>query len=64
MLYLAARTPGILLEDKGLAIGVHYRAAPEVESTLRRTLAEVAAELAPDYHLLEGKQVLTQCAPS
>ena len=58
MLYLAARTPGILLEDKGLALAVHYRAAPEIEPTLRRTLAEVAAELAPDYHLLEGKRVI------
>ena len=57
LLYLAARTPGVLLEDKGLAIAVHYRAAPEIEPTLRRTLTEVAAELAPDYHLLEGKQV-------
>jgi trehalose 6-phosphate phosphatase len=57
MLYLAARTPGILLEDKGLAIAVHYRAAPEIEPTLRRALSEVAAELAPDYHLFEGKQV-------
>jgi len=57
LLYLAARTPGVLLEDKGLAIAVHYRAAPEIEPTLRRTLAGVAARLAPDYHLLEGKQV-------
>ena len=57
LLYLAARTPGLLLEDKGLAIAVHYRAAPEIEPTLRRTLAAVAADLAPDYHLLEGKQV-------
>ena len=57
LLYLAARTPGILLEDKGLSIAVHYRAAPEIEPSLRRTLTEVAAELAPDYHLLEGKQV-------
>jgi len=57
LLYLAARTPGILLEDKGLAIAVHYRAAPEIEPTLRRTLRELTDELAPDYHLLEGKQV-------
>jgi len=57
LLYLAARTPGILLEDKGAAIAVHYRAAPEIEPTLRRVLGEVAARLAPDYHLLEGKQV-------
>lgn len=57
LLYLAARTPGILLEDKGAAIAVHYRAAPEAEPTLRRALGEVADRLAPEYHLLEGKQV-------
>lgn len=57
LLHLAARTPGMLLEDKGLAIAVHYRAAPEIEPLLRRVLGEVAASLAPDYHLLEGKQV-------
>lgn len=57
LLYLAARTPGILLEDKGAAIAVHYRAVPEIEPTLRRVLGEVATRLAPEYHLLEGKQV-------
>jgi trehalose 6-phosphate phosphatase len=57
LLYLAARTPGMLLEDKGIAIAVHYRAAPEIEPALRRALGEVAARLAPEYHLLEGKQV-------
>ena len=57
LLYLAARTPGVLLEDKGAAIAVHYRAAPEAEPTLRRVLGEVAGRLAPEYHVLEGKQV-------
>jgi trehalose 6-phosphate phosphatase len=57
LLYLAARTPGILLEDKGAAIAVHYRAVPEIEPKLRRVLGAVVARLAPDYHLLEGKQV-------
>lgn len=57
LLQLAARTPGILLEDKGLSIAVHYRAAPEVEHALRRALGGVVADLAPEYHLLEGKQV-------
>ncbi len=47
----------MLLEDKGPAIAVHYRAAPEIEPALRRVLEDVAAELAPDYHLLEGKRV-------
>jgi trehalose 6-phosphate phosphatase len=57
LLQLAARTPGILIEDKGPAIAVHYRAVPEVEPTLRRVLTGVAAGLAPEYHLLEGKRV-------
>lgn len=58
LLRLAARTPGVLLEDKGIAIAVHYRAAPELEPALRRVMEEVAAELAPDYHLLDGNRVL------
>lgn len=57
LLYLAARTPGMLLEDKGVSIAVHYRAAPEIEPSLRRALGTVAADLAPEYHLLEGKHV-------
>lgn len=57
LLHLASRTPGVLLEDKGFSIAVHYRAAPELESTLRGTVSEIAADLSPDYHLLEGKRV-------
>lgn len=57
LLCLAARMPGVLLEDKGIALAVHYRAAPEFEPSLRRALDEVAADLAPDYHLLEGNRV-------
>jgi trehalose 6-phosphate phosphatase len=55
---IAARHPGVLLEDKGLSLAVHYRAAPDLESALRREVQAVMADLGPDYHLLEGKCVL------
>lgn len=58
LLYLVGRLPGVLIEDKGLSLAVHYRAAPELETPLRRALADIAAQLEPDYHVLEGKRVL------
>jgi trehalose 6-phosphate phosphatase len=57
LLYLVGRLPGILLEDKGRSIAVHYRAAPEVEPELRRALAGITADLAPEYQVLEGNRV-------
>ena len=54
---LVARTPGALLEDKGHALALHYRGAPAHEAGLRRAMQAVAAGLAPDFHLLEGKCV-------
>lgn len=58
LLRLANRTPGVLLEDKGESIAVHYRAAPEQEPVLRRLVDQVASELAPGYHVLDGSRVL------
>lgn len=55
---VAARMPGVLLEDKGLSIAIHYRAAPELRPSLRRIVDEVMAELAPSYHVLDGNCVL------
>jgi len=53
----AARHDGLLVEDKGRALALHYRAAPrlreEVESFLRRLLADTPAAL----HLTRGKMV-------
>ena len=54
---IVARTPGLLLEDKGRSLAVHYRTVPGAESALRRAVRAVAADLAPDYHVLEGSQV-------
>ena len=55
---VVARAPGALLEDKGHALALHYRNAPEREPELRRAMQGVAAGLAPDFTVLEGKCVL------
>ena len=49
---------GTLLEDKGAALALHYRAAPEWESAARRVVIEALAAVGPDFHLQEGKKVL------
>jgi trehalose 6-phosphate phosphatase len=49
---------GALLEDKGTALALHYRVAPELESPARRAVADALATLAPGFHLQEGKKVL------
>ena len=50
--------PGTLFEDKGRTIALHFRQAPELEATARRTVRNVAAALEPRYHVQEGKMVL------
>jgi len=52
-----AEMPGVLLEDKGCALALHYRAAPEAEWTLRRAMEDWVARLAPDFHFIDGKRV-------
>ncbi len=53
----AAHT-GTVLEDKGAALALHYRAAPEWEGEARRVVIEALAAVGPDFHLQEGKKVL------
>lgn len=52
----AARHPGILLEDKGGALAVHYRGAPALREA-SRCAVESAAQGLDDYHVLNGKMV-------
>jgi trehalose 6-phosphate phosphatase len=54
---LARRSPGTLVEDKGRSLALHYRAAPGLESALRREIHEIATRLGRDYHVLEGNHV-------
>ena len=47
-----ADAPGILVEDKGAAIALHYRLAPERRDDCRLAMVEVATRLG--FHLLSG----------
>lgn len=49
---------GLLLEDKGAALAMHYRLAPNCESLVREVMAELAARLAGQFVLRSGKCVL------
>jgi trehalose 6-phosphate phosphatase len=55
-----ARThEGLMLEDKGATLALHYRAAPHLASHVHRTLREtIAATGASEYRLQRGKQLL------
>jgi len=54
---LAKRHPQLLLEDKGAAIALHYRAIPELESELHKALTESLVE-GEGYVLQPGKMLL------
>lgn len=47
---------GVLLEDKGLTLAVHYRQAPSREEDCRRLVAAVVADY-PEFLALQGKMV-------
>jgi len=49
---------GVLLEDKGLTLALHYRKAPEVENEAKALAQAVAAASGGALVLLEGKKVL------
>lgn len=53
---LALDTCGLLLEDKGQAVALHYRQAPELGEAARRAV-EAAVGDQPNYSILAGKMV-------
>jgi len=50
--------PGTSMEDKGRAIAVHYRLAPQLEASVRQALSAIAKPLGSHYHIQEGNMVL------
>lgn len=46
--------PRLLLEDKGDAFAIHYRAAPERAPVVARKLHQVARRLGPVFHIQPG----------
>jgi trehalose 6-phosphate phosphatase len=54
---LVANHPGLILEDKGLNIALHYRLAPHLEGLAREAIAGVIAELGDRFETQAGKMV-------
>ena len=52
-----ANEQNIRIEDKGLALAIHYRTAPERSSTIRSVAEHILADIGPSYRLLEGSGV-------
>ncbi|HTY80910.1 MAG TPA: trehalose-phosphatase [Candidatus Bathyarchaeia archaeon] len=50
----AAMQPGVLVEDKGMTVAVHFRQRPEIRAAVLRETARVAARLGPAWRLQEG----------
>jgi trehalose 6-phosphate phosphatase len=51
----AAENPGILIEDKGATVAIHYRLAPSLEEKVHRTAAELLANAGNDLELLPAR---------
>ena len=49
---------GLLLEDKGCNLALHYRLAPQLEDQARAAMADALAALGDGYVLQPGKMVL------
>jgi trehalose 6-phosphate phosphatase len=51
--------PGILVEDKGYSLALHYRLAPDKDAALRAAVETICAQAAPGtIEILPGKQVI------
>ncbi|MDP1831098.1 MAG: trehalose-phosphatase [Geothrix sp.] len=53
-----ARHPGLLLEDKGLTLALHYRQAPQLAAYAHRLMGALARSAGPDLELQRGKRVV------
>ena len=55
---LLKRHPGLLLEDKGLSLALHYRQAPRLAPQVHRVMARLLAEAGHGLQLQKGKHVV------
>jgi trehalose 6-phosphate phosphatase len=53
-----ARHSGLLLEDKGQSLALHYRAKPALASFAHRTMRGLHSKLGPEYAILTGKRII------
>lgn len=50
--------PGLLLEDKGLSLALHYRRTPKLAGFVHQTMEALLADLGGEYCLQQGKSVV------
>ncbi|MBS0612571.1 MAG: trehalose-phosphatase [Proteobacteria bacterium] len=55
---IATRHPGIEIEDKRIAVAVHYRTRPEARAPLLREIAALLGGMDDGVHLIEGNLVI------
>ncbi len=54
---IVAAHPGLLLEDKGATLAVHYRRAPQAEAEVLRALTGILKRLGEGFRIQPGKMV-------
>lgn len=54
---VVARHSGLLLEEKGQTLALHYRAAPQLASYVHRVMARLAREAGAGLEVQRGKRV-------
>lgn len=57
LLEFVQSAPGLLLEDKGAALALHYRGAPALEAECRRRIGLAREAAGEDFHVQHGKMV-------
>jgi trehalose 6-phosphate phosphatase len=55
---LASRHGGLFVEDKGLSLALHFRAAPQLEHEMHAAVHAIVAELGAGYVVQTGKLVV------
>lgn len=55
---VARRHPGLLVEDKGLSLALHYRGAPRLGGAVNRFMSALQARLGPGWCVQAGKRVV------
>jgi len=53
----SARHPGVVFEDKGHNLALHYRRAPALEGEVRALVEQAIAALGADFEMQAGKMV-------
>jgi trehalose 6-phosphate phosphatase len=55
---LLARHPGLLFEDKGAAVAVHYRQAPRLGGAIHRSVRSLLRRAGPALQMQPGKRIV------